>query len=133
MKIRIRGNSIRFRLTRGDVDTFGKTGKIQETIHFGAASGGQLTYTLQRSDVEDLTTSFSEGEIKIEVPHDVATVWANDQMVVGMEHLANEESKHPLRILVEKDFQCLQVRKDEDESDTFPNPKGKQEPDASIS
>jgi len=88
MKIRIRGNSIRFRLTRGDVDTFEKTGSVEETIHFGDALGGPL--------------------------------------------LANPESENPLRILVEKDFKCLQVRKDEDESDAFPNPKGKEEPDASI-
>ena len=132
MKIRIRGNSIRFRLTRGDVDTFGKKGILQETICFGPAAGGKLTYTLLRSNVSDLTSSYSNNEIKIEVPHDVATVWTNDQMVVGMEHLANPKSENPLRILVEKDFHCLLVRKDEDDSDTFPNPKGKEEPDASI-
>lgn len=133
MKIRIRGNSIRFRLTRGDVDTFGKTGKVKGTINFGATAGGQLTYTLQRTDVPDLTTSYSEGHIIIEVPIDVATVWANDQMVIGMEHLANTDTEHPLRIVVEKDFHCVQIRKDEDDSDTFPNPKGKEEPDASLS
>jgi len=132
MKIRIRGNSIRFRLTRGDVDTFAKTGTIKETIHFGAAFGGQLTYRLQRANVSDLTSNFSNGEIIIEVPNDIATQWTNDQTFIGLEHLANAESEQPLRILVEKDFKCLQVRKDEDESDAFPNPKGKEEPDASI-
>ena len=132
MKIRIRGNSIRFRLTRGDVDTFEKKGSVEETIHFGAALGGPLVYRLQRADVMDLTTTYSKGEILIEVPNDIAIQWSNDQTFIGLEHLANPESENPLRILVEKDFKCLQVRKDEDETDAFPNPKGKEEPDASI-
>ena len=120
-------------MTRGDVDAFEKTGSVQEIIHFGEAFGGPLTYRLQRANVMDLTTTYREGEIIIEVPNDIATQWANDQTFIGLEHLANPESENPLRILVEKDFKCLQIRKDEDESDAFPNPKGKSEPDASIS
>jgi len=131
MKIRIRGNSIRFRLMRGEVDHFGKTGSIEQTIHFGDAFGGPLTYRLQRSDVDDLTTTFQNGLIVIEVPNDVASEWVNNQALIGLKHLANPKSENPLHVLVEKDYKCLQVRKDEDESDAFPNPKGKEEPDAS--
>lgn len=118
---------------RGEVDQFGKTGSLEQTIHFGAALGGSLTYRLQKSDVADLTPTYRKGMIVIEVPNDIASEWVNNQTLIGLKHLANPESENPLHILVEKDFKCLQVRKDEDESDAFPNPKGKEEPDASNS
>ena len=40
---------------------------------------------------------------------------------VGIEHNQSIGDESALRILVEKDFRCLQPRSDDDESDNFPN------------
>jgi len=43
MKLRIRGNSLRLRLLRGEVQQFGETGRVTETIQFGASPAAQLS------------------------------------------------------------------------------------------
>lgn len=44
MKIRIKGNSIRYRLTKTEVETFCKTGSYKETTNFG---NSVFTYQLK--------------------------------------------------------------------------------------
>jgi hypothetical protein len=47
MKIRIKGNSLRYRLTRPEVEQFGQTGYIEEKIDF---VGNSLYYSLCTTD-----------------------------------------------------------------------------------
>ena len=47
MKIRIKGNSLRYRLTKTDVERFSSDGYLQEQTVFG---NGMLTYALQVLD-----------------------------------------------------------------------------------
>jgi len=51
MKIRIKGDSIRFRLTRSEVERFDIDGLIKEETNFG---NKVLTYVLQRNGGEVL-------------------------------------------------------------------------------
>lgn len=58
MKIRIKGNSIRYRLTKTEVETFCETGSIKETTTFGNAL---FTYKLMaKKGVDVLEASFKE-------------------------------------------------------------------------
>ncbi|MFK7775236.1 MAG: hypothetical protein AB8F94_24065 [Saprospiraceae bacterium] len=122
MKLRIRGNSIRLRLSQQNVKEFGEKGRVENSIQFGATAGGQLTYVLESADVQKLKSEFSDNTITIFVPTELGTMWANSQLV-GMEHLDTTTENNQIRILVEKDFKCMHVRINEDESDSFPHPK----------
>jgi len=121
MKLRIRGNSIRLRLTRSEVAQFDEKGLIEETIAFNFAPMQQLIYALEKITVENVSATFENNRLCIFVPQAQAENWANsNQIGIEAEQLLGENKR--LRILIEKDFACSEDRPDEDESDTFPNP-----------
>lgn len=122
MKLRIRGNSIRLRLSQQNVKTFGEKGRVENSIQFGPAAGGQLIYALETADVKKLKCEFKDGTLTVFVPKDLAKVWIESQLV-GLEHLDSTTENDQVRILVEKDFKCMHVRINEDESDSFPHPE----------
>jgi len=137
MKLRIRGNSLRLRLLRGEVEQFGKTGRVVETIRFGATSAAQLSYVLETDDeIEQITTDFADNRITVKIPASIAKNWvATDQITLKSEQpIENEKqngasdngnSENVLKILIEKDFVCLDRQNDPDNLDAFPHPTGK--------
>lgn len=114
MKIRINGNFIRLRLNQGEIEKFSSTSQIGDTIQFGSKS---LTYQLKTSIKKDVDVNFDGSKITVEVPEFLTKQWI-DTDLVGFEN----SNQTQVRILVEKDFQCLHKRSGEDESDNFPNP-----------
>jgi hypothetical protein len=112
MKIRIKGNSIRYRLTKTEVACFTKDNYLEEAIDFGSQ---RLTYALQRSFAGELTAEFANNKITLYVPDSIAEEWTTTDKV------GFESSNNVLNILVEKDFQCLD-NVEEDQSDNYPNP-----------
>ncbi|QKJ30109.1 hypothetical protein HQ865_10170 [Mucilaginibacter mali] len=112
MKIRIKGNSIRYRLTRSEVERFGIDGMIKEATHFG---NKVLSYVLQKTDAENITASFEDDTITLLMPQNMATEWTLSDRV-GFENVSGE-----LSLFIEKDFQCLD-NVAEDQSDNYPNP-----------
>lgn len=123
MKLRILGNSIRFRLGRTEVESFGRVGSIQETVRFGGLPENDLQYTLKKIDSSSFAGSFSNGNIVIGVPRSVADSWVGSEEVSISGQQKLDESTN-LKFLVEKDFVCLNAHNDEDQSDRYPHPKG---------
>lgn len=121
MKLRIRGNSIRLRLSQQNVLVFGEKGRVENSIQFGLA-GGKLTYALEAAEVKKLKSEFKDNTITVFVPKELAKIWVESQLV-GLEHLDSTTENDQVKILVEKDFKCMHLRIDEDESDAFPHPK----------
>jgi len=119
MKLRIKGNSIRLRLSQTEVNGFGTEGVCSDRT---TLAGGVLNYTLQRSDVAAIVATLKQQHIVVEVPEAVAKQWVEDTTQVGFDHFQKVDGGEELRILVEKDFTCLVDRPHEDESDNFPNP-----------
>ncbi|MDB5003614.1 MAG: hypothetical protein JWQ34_1839 [Mucilaginibacter sp.] len=112
MKIRIKGNSLRYRLTKKDVEVFSANGYIEETVDFGNQT---LIYALQRNNLANLLAVFENNKITLLMPDTMATEWELTDRV-GFEGLYNE-----LFLLIEKDFKCLD-NVAEDQSDNYPNP-----------
>lgn len=112
MKIRIKGNSLRYRLTRSDVEKFYNNGYLEETTDFGAT---RFAYALQRCYDDQLSARFENDKITMLMPDAMLNEWANTDRV-GFE---NTDSK--VYLLVEKDFVCLDNVL-EDQSDNYPNP-----------
>ena len=121
MKLRIRGNSIRLRLTQSEVSQLVSNRRVESKVSFGNKDEDQLTYTVTATDnVNELTARFRNNEIAIFVPEVVVTEWASTE-TVGIEAMQQTRDSE-LSILIEKDFACLKPRAGEDDTDTFTNP-----------
>jgi hypothetical protein len=120
VKIRIKDNSIRLRLTRGEVDTMRDSGVVISNTAF--PGGRKLNYALESSPASVNPAAFySENEIRIRLPETVVLAWTStEQVSIEGEQILDDGEK--LSILVEKDFACLAPRPGEDESDMFANP-----------
>ena len=118
MKLRIRGNSIRIRLSRTEVDNLGKDGYIEEITEFGNTA---FTYALRcKDDISDLSAAFSNGKITMYVPAHIAAEWPKNDTVGYENHMQLGNGKQ-LYLHLEKDFKCLDSAF-EDQSDNYENP-----------
>jgi len=121
MKIRIKGNSLRLRLTQSEVQQLHQEGFVEEKIMFGIDPTEHLRYKIAKSKNIVINVSYKPNEITVTVPENMLATWASTNLV-GLEHQIKLEGEERLSILIEKDFKCLQERPGEDESDMFPNP-----------
>ena len=120
MKLRLRGNSLRLRLTKTEISTLRDEGCWQDATSLGTPEGSRLVYRVETAELEKPAVNFTSGtETVITVAMPVAEVltWANSSQV-GISF----ETPWGLKVAVEKDFQCLDPLRDEDESDNFDNP-----------
>lgn len=118
MKIRILDDSVRLRLDRDEVDAVGRGDAVESATHF--PHGAAFRYRLESGGARTSAT-FDEGCITLRVPSDDARAWAETETAVAMtgeESLANGT----LRLLIEKDFECLEPREGESQSNRFRNP-----------
>ncbi|MFY0675238.1 MAG: hypothetical protein JXQ87_17720 [Bacteroidia bacterium] len=120
MKLRIKGNSIRLRLSQSEVKKFGESEICFDKIAFGETS---LTYQLHMAEVDSVTAEFGNNTIAVAVPSELGQKWVSDNEMVGFDHNQTFKNGTQLFILIEKDFQCLTERKHEDETDNFANPQ----------
>ena len=112
MKLRLHENTLRLRLSRKDVAQLAETATVEETVTFGGDR--RLVYRLE-AGTAPLAASFDGAKISVSVPYSEVKSWAaTDQTGI-------EGSAGALRILIEKDFQCLHPGAVED-SAAFPNP-----------
>lgn len=112
MKIRIKNNGLRYRLTRSEVEAFANDGFFKEKVQIGDVA---LTYILQRAAETELSASFKNNIITMLVPEKIANEWT------GTEQVGFKAMQNNTELLVEKDFTCLD-EVDEDQSDNYPNP-----------
>src|SRR5687768_1599631 len=122
MKIRIRGNSIRYRLDQADVARILETGKAEEHTWIGAHA---LHFCIRSRD------NISAPAIKLEgfgVHLGIPAAFFNRKLEsdeTGFDFSMKNPDGSELKILVEKDFKCLAVR-EEDDSQAFDNPNAGQ-------
>lgn len=123
MKLRMLGDSLRFRLGRSEVESFGRSGSIERRVRFGKSPNDDLLYKLEITDATEFSGSFTNGEITVCVPRAIADTWlrSEDVSISGSQRL---DEQAELKFLIEKDFVCLSAHNDEDQSDRYPHPKG---------
>jgi hypothetical protein len=121
MKLRIRGNSIRMRLKRGEVDQLAAGTSIVEETHF---PGAILTYRLDVSENNGISATFDNDHLVVSLPKSRVLSWAStDEVSLFKEQELSGSGC--LSLLIEKDFKCLEPghhRDCEDDDDTFPHP-----------
>ncbi|GAA4172019.1 DUF7009 family protein [Sphingobacterium ginsenosidimutans] len=112
MKIRIKDNSVRLRLTMSEIDKLGNTGEVASRTEF---INQPFVYRILQTDTDGLIASFVENEIVIGLSANMV------RELVATERIGFEGQSGPVKILVEKDFACIDNTV-EDQSDNFPNP-----------
>ncbi len=118
MKIRIKGNSIRIRLSRTEIADFGANGYLTEKTEFGNSA---FAYALQSDATGSaLSANFVNGTMTVYVPVAMQKEWAETD-IVGYEHNMPIGDAKQLLILIEKDFKCID-NTTEDQSDNYEHP-----------
>ena len=123
MKLRIRGNSVRIRVTRSEVARLGQGLPVEQTTQFSPRSA-------LRSSVEPCaravtaTAEFDATGISVKLPTAQVRAWvSSDQVTIEAQQEVAPGTL--LQILVEKDFECIHSRR-EGNTDAFPNPREQQ-------
>jgi hypothetical protein len=121
MKLRIKGNSLRLRVSPSEMEQLLNSGRVEETIYFGAEEGARLTYALEHcAHAEAMTVVYRPQEVTVLVSSREARTWAEGNNV-GL-YGAACSGHGPLELAIEKDFACLD-KEGAENTDTFPNPK----------
>lgn len=119
MKIRIQGDSVRFRLSKSEVSDLVQTGRIADETHFGSSV---FRYEIvSATNKSTMSADFADSCITLFAPVHLLENWDNDNRVGFSENLETSENS-TLKLILEKDFKCLD-NGDEDQSDFYDNPK----------
>ena len=97
MKLRIRDNSIRLRLTRTEVDTLRDVGLVGATLNF--PGGTMIEYVLESTPASvSLSAQFANNTIRIRLPESTVKEWADSEQVsIGAEQNLDDSGVLVLR------------------------------------
>jgi hypothetical protein len=120
MKLRIKDNSIRIRLTQSEALAVSNGETVTKKTVFSPVSS--LSYSLVPWHLDVFNATFEKDEILLNIPISKVEKWM-DTEETGFEFTQNNGEEGGLLLIIEKDFACLKPRSGEDESDHFPHPE----------
>ncbi len=120
MKLRVRDNSIRLRLTQAEVELVRADGLVRGRVPL--AGSNNFDYVLESSPATVKSEAhISNNVLTVRVPEAEILSWSDsDEVSISATQLVDGGDE--LTILVEKDFACLAPREGEDETDMYPHP-----------
>jgi hypothetical protein len=123
MKLRIRGNSVRLRLGQSEVRRLAEIGVVEESTQFDDSGDQSLLYAVKSADgIAGASAGFQGGKLLVLLPRDVVARWASsDEVAIAAVQSIGENAS--LKILVEKDFECIEAPADEPQDDAFRRPQ----------
>lgn len=103
MKLRIKGDSLRIRVTQDELSELASRGAVEDRIRFSKDRALTYRLTVDRKAVT-LSADFKGDVIDVHIPESDARRWADTDLVT----LAHTQSdgRVDLRITIEKDFPC---------------------------
>jgi hypothetical protein len=120
VKLRIKGDSLRLRLTQGEMRRLAERGEVEDRTSF--PGGAALRYRLRVDNGSDeISVSYASNLMEFVLPAALSGRWCGTDLVTLSATQANATGE--LRIVLEKDWACLAPREGEDESDNFPHPE----------
>ncbi|RZU39102.1 DUF7009 family protein [Edaphobacter modestus] len=121
MKLRLKGNSLRLRVTRSELTSLQAGKRIQESVLFPADPPASLGYVLGiGSHNQPVHVVLASQQIVVSLSQDQLVSWSGEHQVGIYASLPVAEGT-VLEVAIEKDFACLDLS-DEDNTDTFANP-----------
>ncbi len=119
MKLRFFGSSIRFRVRKQDIRMLVSDGFVEKSVRVGPMPEDVLAYRLEViEDASWVLRPLSRG-LAVCIPQALANQWA-DSAEVGLSFTA----PWGVRVLIEKDFPCLEPSSGESDEGTFARPAG---------
>lgn len=112
MKIRIKDNTVRFRLTQSEVAKLGEEGIISSFTEF---VDRPFIYAIEKTEDAELSAAFIENRMVLKMPAAMITEW------IATDRVGFEGQSGKIKLLIEKDFVCIDNTL-EDQSDNYPNP-----------
>ena len=121
MKLRVRDNSIRLRLTRSEVELVRNDGLGLGRVPL--AGRNNFDYVLESSPATVKPEAhISNNVLTVRIPEAEIISWSeSDEVSISASQILDGGDQ--LNILVEKDFACLAPREGEDETDMYPHPE----------
>jgi len=121
MKLRLLDDSIRLRLSQGEVVAAREQGLVESQTRF--ADGSVFTYALEAAkSAAAPSAAYTRDRMVVKLSARAIEDWANDDAAVSLRAEVQLADGGRLKLLVEKDFKCLAPRDDdEDQSDLFQN------------
>jgi hypothetical protein len=121
MKLRIKGNSLRLRISQTEMRRLLADGAVRDTICFGAAPDARLNYVLQHRDAgEEICVEYAAQTVSVVLSTRAAQTWAQGDEVGVYGSASTADGL--LDVMVEKDYACLDGN-DPVDQDAFPNPQ----------
>ena len=111
MKLRFHKDSLRLRLSQSEVARLAERGSIDDRIEF--PNDQTLSFSVESGDSS--VALFENNEIRVIAPRGDVQRWIDTDQT-GLEYQSG-----PVKVVIEKDFQCLHKETPED-ADAFPNP-----------
>jgi hypothetical protein len=122
MKLRLKGNSVRIRLDRRDLEALVDRGRIEDAVRFGPDLAFLYAVVLGPAPRDRPTASYGADRLTIRIAPEDAQGWHGSDRV-GFNHEQAVEGGF-VRVLLEKDFACNDRPDGEEQDDAyaFPNP-----------
>ena len=122
MKLRLKGNSIRVRLDRRDIERLIEEGQVDDAVRFGP--GLVFSYAVEAGLAPRgrPTAHYTDGCLTIRIDPGDADEWLGGDRV-GFDHQQPVDGG-VVRVLLEKDFACIDrpAGEEADDAYAFPNP-----------
>ncbi len=112
---------MRYRLDKQDIEILLKNGNVNSSTSIGLQ---KLHFCIKQKDIETPRFKLDELGLHLAIPTEQILQWAQTEQVGISFNIYNEDNSE-LKVLVEKDFECLNHDKAEDQSFAFENPRKK--------
>ncbi len=119
MKLRLYRNSIRFRLSPGEVEQLHQRGSLSESISI--TPNVDFVYGLHSRPIAAAKVTFDSKTLAVELPQTAVAHWAagSDVEITAEQDVGGGRR---LKILIEKDFECLHPEMTEPGVKFYPHP-----------
>jgi hypothetical protein len=104
-----------------EADAIRENDMIEEVLEFGPAESDKLRFQV-RTGTDSFAIEQKNTVITIIVPRSIIQNWTTTDLV-GFEEAITSSKGSVIRVLIEKDFACLDGER-EDEEGSYPNPLG---------
>lgn len=122
MKVRIKGNTLRLRVSRSELAKLLRGERVEDSIQFTAAPESRLSYGLQAAQQsQPVAIEWKPQSMIVSIAQERVKQWCAEGEV-GVYATIDLGTAGSLAVAIEKDFACLDGS-DEENADSFANPK----------
>lgn len=120
MKLRIRANTIRLRLSQSEIKTLELGDSVEASLFFEP----KFAYQVKVGEIDKIEATYKDNSLLISLPKKEVSNWTASEQI-GIRGIQTLENGEEIKVLVEKDFRCIIAREEVEDLDTFAHPRKK--------